>query len=343
MVNPDTNLVNYIWTYLHQGYSLTSIRDSLSKQGYSKKDINSAIDYIYANYYYSQNSNSYKSYNPQVQTTAVSNSSKKPTSHKSILALFGILAIFLIIVSFSVVFFMNNSDADYDTSYISTDDSLDSRFDYVSDSYESSVDDSNIKNPIDEVDLDSQNSENLVDDSDLNIPDVKPITKSVGVNIEDDFDKNVDYSYAQIQSKVNYFSETNPKEALKFCNYYDDDVKKYYCYQDIAKISENIAFCRKIPIKKYKDDCFFSSVLDDFNSGSACDLIEDSHKKQTCLRIVDLNNQANKLEQENGVMTPDKIKEKYAKLASNSSLDSSSQNSNVSLEESFDAVVADFY
>jgi len=48
----DQSLLNYIWSYLQQGYDANSIKASLINQGYNAKDIDDAFATVYSSNYH---------------------------------------------------------------------------------------------------------------------------------------------------------------------------------------------------------------------------------------------------------------------------------------------------
>lgn len=276
---PNSELVNYIWTYLHQGYSLTSIRESLVHQNYSEKDINFAVDFIYANYYYGKNQNDFKQPSPQV-TSPERGETTKGVHHGTLWAL---MVMGVLLIGFSFVFVLGlNSSSSSDIPSSSHEIVLD---DGYADYYDNSGSDQDVTDDSSNFD-DSRSSDNEVVEK-VVIPD-----RTFNGDVDDPFDSGATYTKRQIELKVDYFSSVNPREAIKFCDAYLRDVETYFCYRDVAVGSGNSAYCDIIDVQKYKDDCYLSSVLENIDYGQACNKIVDDKKKENCFRIVDINEQS---------------------------------------------------
>lgn len=289
-VAPNSDLVNYIWTYLHKGYSLTAIRDSLVQQKYSLTDINYAIDFVYANYYYGENQNNYKQANvpgttiPEATTNPKLNSKSSGVHKTTILAL---IVMGILLIGFSFVFVLSlNADSDTSVSAPPEGHEIILEPDVIDPVPSTQV-------PVDIVDDEDKVIPVIVEKT----PDkvVIPEREFIG-DVKDPFKADVQYTNRQIEFKVDYFSSRNPKEATKFCDAYSRDIETYFCYRDVAVGSGNPAYCGQIPEEKYRDDCYLSSVLENVDTGGSCNQIVDSLKKENCIRIVDINEQAREIE-----------------------------------------------
>lgn len=282
---PNQELVNYIWTYLHQGYSLTSIRDSLIHQNYVKKDINLAVDYIYANYYYGENPNPYKK--PYPKTQSPPHHVFEGIHHLTLKSLI-LMGIVLIGFSFVLVIFLNLGSEE-----IISPDAID-----LTEDFNETTEVVNDITP----EIVNDNSSGLVNDNSSKIVDLNEEESKIVVpertysgDISEGFDTDISYTNRQVELKVDYFSSRNPKEAIKFCNYYSRDIETYFCYRDVAIGSGNPAYCDLIGNQTEKDDCYLSCVLENVNSGSVCNNIVESKKKDNCYKIVDINEKAKEL------------------------------------------------
>lgn len=305
-VAPNSELVNYIWTYLHKGYSLTAIRDSLAQQNYSAKDVNYAIDYVYANYYYGENQNNYKQPNVPGQTMPEATTNSGKMHHSTLMAL---VVIGILLIGFSFVFVLSSMGGD-----------------------ESSIEPNVPTGREIVLEPDEVDEPVYVEPDDVEVvPDVKPVVKPVETKpvivpdrvfsgeVKEPFDSSLTYTPRQIELKVDYFSSRNPKEAMNFCDSYSRDVETYFCYRDVAVGSGNSAYCDSIPVQKYKDDCYLSSVLENIDNGASCNKIIDSLKQENCFKIVDINEKAREIEAyvppDDAGVSNDNAEEYYAVVA----------------------------
>lgn len=265
----DKNLVNYIWNYLHQGYTLDAIRQSLLQQGYTKTLINATIDYIYANYYYSKHNNSYqKPFIPQQSDTS-SSSSK---IHHGVLYVFIIMGIVLIGGSFIFVLMNTGDSLEFEDRHNDDYDSLYQNIPQKKTSFDN--DDNEI------IDSSSQN-----EDSDTSyIDENTEIKKQVST---EKFDASKTYTSFQIEQKISEIGKKNPAEAIKFCDLLEG-IKVYYCYKDIAVISRNSQYCEKIDKQSIKDNCYFQMVLEDIDN-NVCHLIQENYIRKNCENIININ------------------------------------------------------
>jgi hypothetical protein len=283
---PDSNLVNYIWTYLHQGYTIDSIRGSLKKQGYKQKDINFAVDYIYANYYYGQGENNY----PQNQ---------QPTnyapSHKEFHAPHAKEIMFVVVILFGVmimgtafVFILGNNASDVSIPEVNEIDIYD---------YEDPVavesDDTPPDEPV-ESNEDTPRFDGNTNSNTQNNNQVVTQNRNTPQDIKEKFDASKEYTRRQIDLKVDYFSQSDPKEATKFCDILDTVDEQDFCYIDVAKNARNSGYCTYIKTNQYKDTCYFEMVLDGIDN-NVCSKIANPTQNKNCNEVVKINNELEQL------------------------------------------------
>lgn len=272
----NSDIVNYIWTYLNQGYSLDSVKSALKNQGYSQKDINYAIDFIYANYYYSKDNsnNTYRKDTPN--TTQLPDS--KPHKAAMIAVLIGVISLLGVV---AVVILALNTTNELpetipDRSQINTD--------YFQDTTtipEDTTEEVTKEPTIPEVEDTTTELEQPITTPERNFEE----------DISDKYDPSKTYTKRQISLKVEYFGETNPREAKKFCDLLNQDTEKSFCYKDIAITSENSAYCDFITTQQYKDNCFFEIVLENIDN-SVCPKITNPNINKNCNEIIKMNDMA---------------------------------------------------
>jgi hypothetical protein len=275
-------LASYIYNSLHQGYTLTSVRSQLATQGYSIRDINFAIDYVYATYYYGENQGDPRPTYAQSQSA--------PAGNPAILGkiLIPVLVIFAVLIfGFAGIFLLGSNGSEINTIHTEP-----AAFEKPSSNQDSEVGD--IDEPIFEIiafdDVDATEADIVIDTTPSN--DLEPAINPSRVG----FDANTAYTKRQISEKVSQLAESNPREATLFCDEYQFEDQTSICYGIVASKSGNAEYCSQIPEGKYRDDCYLGMVVDATGSTQECDLIDNAYKRDNCRRLAEINIQILSLE-----------------------------------------------
>jgi len=282
--NPvNQSLASYIYNSLHQGYTLSSIRAQLASQGYSIKDINSAVDYVYATYYYGENSGDPRPTYVQSQSKPVGNSIHISNIIIPVLVIFAVL-----IFGFAGIFVLSSNNSET-----------------LAYPAEQSV--SDISRPIsdttasEDAALNSEVSENSIkggtsaqSNSNTIVPESTSADNAIEQNVavipsQTFFDANIAYTKRQIDEKVSLLAESNPREAMVFCDAYQFEDQTLICYGIVASKSGNSGYCMQVPEGKYRDDCYLGMVVDATGSTQECNLIDNAYKRDNCRRLADIN------------------------------------------------------
>jgi hypothetical protein len=265
MGSPKNELTNYIWTYLQQGYPLASIKERLISQGYKLKEINAAIDYVYANYYYSQQPNS-----PQQARYPVSQG--HPSTNNIILISIVILGIILLITAVSLLIFGNGSNSTNQPSFPQ----------------------SPIEKPIVVLPVENENPSTIEtpsiqkNESPAAIPVPPPSNNQVILgDSPEKYNPSQVYTKRQLDLLVEQMSLYDYNEALKYCVAYPSEVEREYCTSTVAEYSLNIGLCERISSESIKDDCYLKIILDENADGTYCNNIRNAYKRDNCMRFVE--------------------------------------------------------
>jgi hypothetical protein len=262
-------LASYIYNSLHQGYPLASIKQQLFTQGYSQKEVNGAIDYVYATYYHSQSNSDPRPTYMQAQTTAAG-SANSPL--KILLPVLVVIAV--AVFGFAFVFILGSNSSEVDT--IHTEPAVFDR---------PSTDDS-VDDPIPVLDTPSSSGTPTLDeprDVEVIVAEINPLREVYNVNKA--------YTKRQIDERVSALATDNPREAIQFCDAYDYDDQIFICYGIVATKSTNAAYCSQITSEKYRDDCYLGMVVDTTGSTAECELIDNAYKRDNCRRLAEINAQ----------------------------------------------------
>lgn len=273
---PNQALVNYIWTYLHQGYSLTSIRSQLQQNGYNPKDINLAIDYVYANYYYGKTSPESDPRKTLSEQQPKHFGIELPSVHSIVPIVLVIIGVFLFGFATIFILFMNPTET------ITVPSNQNYQEPIVDDTPPQNIPADDIENssPSLTENEDNQNTENTQ-------PRIPEPTIPKNPDVDQPFEAGTQYTPRQIDLKVAYFGSRDPKEAMKFCDIIERDVERYFCYSDVAQYSGNYQYCESITENKYEDDCYLNLVLEDSSLGAVCEFIENGFKKDNCNTVAE--------------------------------------------------------
>jgi len=262
---PNSDIVNYVWTYLNQGHSLSSIRDALLQQGFSLNEINYAVDYVYANYYYQGNNGQYT--NPEFQKNVKEGNSSAGV-HKVIILVLIIIGVS--IIGFSSIFLLSNSTSEVPGSRDSV-------------NYEGSYEPPSTRNtevkkeqeipPVDEKVAELTPPPQTIPKTD---PNKNTATQDVGLSIR------------QINIKVDYYAKTDPRQAINYCNMHETKQEKSQCISKVSLASGIPAYCAEIDVVFIRDRCYFDMILEG-KSDNNCNLIQDETLKTHCDKLVKIN------------------------------------------------------
>lgn len=272
----NLELITYIYNNLQQGYPLDSIKNQLKTQGFSEKEINQSVDFVYANYFHQDNATMKKNY-PDYQTPK----GKKVGVNE--IAILVIIIFGVALIGFALVFILSSGG------------------DIV------------IQNPDankPEVVQPENPTEVIIPEKETpvvekpTIPEVTPTTPTntnsdviakltdplQGKPIEDPYDETERYTDRQIELKVDYFKQSNPSEALRFCEMYSE-IKRNYCIIEVGVAAERVEYCEKITKDSTKDDCYLENILNDQGDLLTCESISNSYKKNTCKTLITMRTQ----------------------------------------------------
>lgn len=250
---PNQNIVNYVWNYLNQGYSLSSIRKSLHDQGFSEEEVNFAIDFLYANHYY-QGSENYSK--PEKKIKEGGSAHHMKVNHIAFISLF-ILGI--IIVGATAIFILTNTSQ--------------------------------------EIPTDRKTEQVLYEE--ITVPEERevqeqkpPALSEPGKKIEETRTdtSSETLSRRQIDLRVEFFSEDNPREATRYCKMHELEEDISFCIRSVAVSSGISSFCGEVKTDYVRDGCYFDMVFqhDDFAS---CQFIKNENIKKNCEEVQRLNQQ----------------------------------------------------
>jgi len=281
-VAKNLELITYIYNNLQQGYPLDSIKKQLISQGFSGKEIDQSVDFVYANYFHQDNATMKKNY-PDYQTPK----GKKIGVNNIVILILIIFGVSLI--GFALVFILS-SGGDTDTSVIP--DEVPSAVipdenpnvvipDAVIPNETPVIDDTpEVLEPEDTPDV----IEPVVDDDYVDLQ-TKIMDPFQGAPIEEGFNEGEGYTHRQIELKVAFFKEENPAEALRFCGMYSE-IKENYCVIEVAVASERVDYCEKVSDSRTKDDCYLEIILTELGDALTCESISNTYKKNTCKTLI---------------------------------------------------------
>ena len=72
--------------------------------------------------------------------------------------------------------------------------------------------------------------------------------------------------------------------SLEVCKIINDEIKRLFCYSDVAEITNNVTICYLI----YNPDIFYHCLARVESKGSYCDKINDLELRKACHQSVEL-------------------------------------------------------
>jgi hypothetical protein len=294
---PRSDLVTYVYNSLKSGYALDAIKQQLLTQGFPLADINAAVDYVYATYYYSQGNDSIKK-DPSAYKIPDAKKIGVPEIAVFILLVFGVA-----LIGFAVVFMIfSNKIKTIETPVVDNseiDNSGNSNVNVPIDDNSGNVVINRTK-PSSGVPINNTGSGNnpifVNNGNGGSITTSNPDNSNTNYDIvnsgsllEEDpthFDSNTFYSTRQIEIAIDNLGLSNPDEAAKFCTKYANKAKEEYCYVNLATKSEMPRFCEKISTNSIKDDCYLEMVISDVGNPENCPKIANAYKRESCVQLI---------------------------------------------------------
>ena len=306
MGEPDNNLINYVYTYLQQGYEISAITQGLLNQGFSQKQINSAVDFVYANYYYQNQPNPVKQ--------GFTNYRAEPI-HKHLgvaeISIFLLIIFGVSLIGIALVFILSSPSDEVLTQneYSNIDHTLQNENSINSNNNNNNNNINDINNNIQEdqtqinkikINETKEHENRIIFDEEVQEKKIEEesIIRSITTkeSITEPFDSSKEYTQRQIEIKVSYFAENNPSEAKRFCDIITNDISKQYCYLEIASKSGVEGFCEDITSGQIKDDCYRELVFEGSGDEQTCLKVSNDFKQKGCLDFLKIESMKVKLD-----------------------------------------------
>ncbi|MFW5747026.1 MAG: hypothetical protein ACOCWQ_05770 [Nanoarchaeota archaeon] len=270
----DQNLLNYIWSYLQQGYDPQAIRDSLLKQGYDAESVKAAFDTIYAS-----------SYHEDMKT---GRQSGKTPAHFSVTPT-EIVAAVLILVGASILGILFFALSGNDEEAIDAHDVL------PSPQPDTALDDSEpIEEPRDSNTTDS--SKDIFDDGSDEPTRDSSMDESPAYDNEDvsgslpevSIPEQRTLSRLEIEQNIKQLAVEDPLQAVSFCPQIITRNGEFSCYSTVALLSKQPKFCQYITDEKQSDFCYMQFAIEGIGTDAICSRIQDVYRKESCLQLIAL-------------------------------------------------------
>ena len=268
---PNKDIVNYIHSMLEQNYEISAISQQLESQGFAKKDIETATDYVYATYYHKGD---VKKSPDQYKTQP----KHKIGTHEIgilVLIIFGVA-----LIGLALIFVLSSPDT---------------------------VEQPTIRQPVIDREPDAIVEEPVIEVPDeIILEDDEPVIDEpiaidqpaddfvAGIldtrteeSISEPYNSNNNYNNRQIGLKVDYFKDVDPNEALLFCGEYTE-TKSQYCIIDVAVAARNENLCTQVASDSIRDDCYLELILSNIGDEETCDSIANAYKRASCKQLVSI-------------------------------------------------------
>jgi hypothetical protein len=266
----DQSLINYIWSYLQQGYDAEAIRSALLNQGYDEKSIDAAFSVVYES----------SAYHGQVRKRPVQQEQRGWRLTKAEVVAGALLLLGIVIIA-ALAFAMFNTSSEApgpSETYVPPPNNT------VEEVQEPPAQTHIPKVPPEEIIIDNETINEDVDNSEP--VEEQPLQESPG-----------SLSRLQIDQRVDDLASSDPIAAAQYCPQIITQNGKNSCYARVAHLSGQSQFCVQVSTEKERDFCYLQFAIDGLGTQEICTSINDVYRRESCLQLLLLQEELDASEQ----------------------------------------------